>query len=273
MKRLSDDAGLVVLTLLLVIGVTFLLVPLVVAAGMSFDARDFLGPFPPPALSLYWYQQFWTNEFYLNGIRTSLAVAFVATVTSTVVGSAAALIIHQYRFAGRDALAAFLLSPMIIPHVVLGFALLMAFSQIGIFNGALRLIVGHVVVTLPYAIRATLAGLIGIKPSLVQAALSLGATERRAFWKVTFPLARTGMVTGAIFAFAFSMDDVSTSLFLTDPNYYTLPVAMANMMRSSLDLSIAAASMLLMTLTLALIFVLDRYVGLDTVVGAGIYRA
>ena len=123
------------------------------------------------------------------------------------------------------------------------------------------------------SVRATLAGLVGIRPSFTEAALSLGANERQAFWKVTFPLARTGIVAGAVFAFAFSFDDVAVSLFLVDPGSVTLPVALVSMMRANFDLTIAAASVLLMGFTVVLIFVLDRVVGLDTVVGQGIYRA
>lgn len=97
--------------------------------------------------------------------------------------------------------------------------------------------------------------------------------EPAAFWEITFPLARTGIIAGTIFAFAFSMDDVAVSLFLTDPKNYTLPVALISSMRANFDLTIAAAALFLVAFTVVLILVLDRLVGLDRMIGQGIYRS
>ena len=199
-------------------------------------------------------------------------LAVTATCVSTAIGTVTAFVIDRYEFRGKEVMTAFFLSPLVVPGVVVGFALLLFLSFVGVFEGFARLLAGHVIITIPYTIRTTLAGLVGIPPSLSEAALSLGATERQAFWDITFPLAKTGIVAGAVFAFAFSMDDVAVSMFLTDPTTYTLPVALISMMRANFDLSIAAAALLLIGVTLALILVLDRVVGLDKVIGQGIYR-
>ena len=175
-------------------------------------------------------------------------------------------------FTGKDALVSLFLSPLIVPPVVIGFALLLFLSQLGVINGFARLLCGHIIITVPYTIRATLAGIAGIDRSLTEAALILGATERRAFWDVTFPLARTGIVSGAIFAFAVSMDDVSVSIMLTDAKTYTLPIALISSMRANFDLSIAAASVMLMLLTLVLILILEKSVGLNRAIGQGVFR-
>jgi putative spermidine/putrescine transport system permease protein len=273
MKRILDDIGYGLVIVLVVLAVIFLLAPLGMAALMSFDSRTFLGPFPPPDLSFGWYGKFFSNEFYVRGLKTSLILAFTAASISTVSGVAAAVVLDRYRFPGRDVLLAFFLSPLMVPGVVIGFALLLFFALIGVFDGFARLLGGHIIVTLPYTIRATLAGLVGIKRSLSEAALSLGANERQAFWDITFPLGKTGMVAGAIFAFAISMDDVAASIFLTDPTSLTLPVAMVSMMRTTFDLSIAAGAVMLIALTILLIVLLDRMVGLRRVVGQGMYRS
>ena len=102
--------------------------------------------------------------------------------------------------------------------------------------------------------------------------MSLGATGRQAFFDITLPLAKTGIIAGGIFAFSTSLDDVSTSLFLYDPYSTTLPIALVSYMRANFDMAVAAASVFLAFLTLALIIVLDRMVGLDKVMGQGIYR-
>ncbi len=133
-----------------------------------------------------------------------------------------------------------------MPPVVIGFSLLLSLSQAGVINGFVRLLCGHVIITLPYTIRATLASLVGRDPALTEAALVLGATERRRSGASRCRLIRTGIITGAIFAFAVSLDDVAVSTFLTDPTTYTLPVALVSAMRANFDLTIAAAAVMLM---------------------------
>jgi len=273
MKRYVDNIGFAFLVATGVLAVAFLVFPLLVSVSMSFDSRGYLGPFPPPSLSLRWYESFFSDSYYLNGLKNSLILATIAAVVSTTVGVTAAVVIDRYEFKGKQALATLFLSPLIVPAVVFGFALLMFFSLLGIFEGFPRMIGGHIIITIPYTVRTTLAGLVGIRKTLTEAAMSLGANERQAFWDVTLPLAKTGIVTGAIFAFAFSMDDVAVSLFLSDPNTYTLPVAMISMMRAKFDMTISAAAVLLVMVTLALLVVLDRTIGLDKLLGQGVYRA
>ena len=273
MKRYADNIGYGLAVFAVVLTVVFLLFPVLISAAMSFDSRSYLGPFPPPELSLQWYERFFTDKYFLRGLKTSLILAVITASVSTTVGVITAVVIDRYQFRGREALAAFFLSPLVVPGVVIGFALLLFFSLLGIFDGFTRLLGGHLIITVPYTIRTTIAGLVGISRSLTEAALSLGANERAAFWQITFPLAKTGIIAGTIFAFAFSMDDVAVSLFLTDPKNYTLPVALISSMRANFDLTIAAAAVFLVGLTLVLMIVLDRLVGLDKIIGQGIYRA
>jgi putative spermidine/putrescine transport system permease protein len=271
--RVLDDGFRVLGLLLIGVIVCFLLIPIFVTAIMAFDARPYLGPLPPPALSLRWFDKFFSDDYFLRGLGTSLKLAILSVTVSVCVGVATAIAVERASFRGKEALISFFLSPLIVPPVVIGFALLLFLSKMGLVDGFARLLCGHIIITVPYTIRATLAGLSGIDRSLTEAALSLGATERHAFWDVTFPLARTGIVSGAIFAFAVSMDDVAVSIMLTDAHTYTLPVALISSMRANFDLSIAAASVMLMLLTLTLIFILDKFVGLNRAIGQGIFRS
>jgi putative spermidine/putrescine transport system permease protein len=273
LNRLLDRATGGAMQVLIAAALAFLVFPLVIAVSMSFDARDYLGQFPPPALSLRWYQAFFADSYLLDGLRTSLLLALVSATASTALGLAAALAIKRMSLRARDLLAALFLAPLIVPGVVIGFALLLFYARLGIDGGFLRLLGGHVVITFPYAIRTALAALDGVRPSVIEAALSLGANPRRAFWTVTFPLIKTGVAAGAVFAFAFSLDDVATSLFLSDPRNYTLPVALVSMMHANFDLTIAAVAVLLMSSTTIMMVVLDRLTGLDRIVGASLYRA
>lgn len=272
MKRLVDNVLAFIVIVVAIATICLLVVPLLIATSMSFDSREFLGQFPPPGLSLQWYKGFFSDAYYLKGLQVSLVLAIAATSLSTLIGVAAAFTLDRYDFRGKELLSAFFLTPLVVPHVIIGFSLLLFFASIGMLDGMVPLIGGHLIITVPYVIRTTLASLVGIRKSYTEAALSLGATEQRAFWKVTVPLSKTGIAAGAVFAFAYSLDDVSVSLFLTGPKLYTLPVAMTNMMRSQFDLRIAAAAVCLMAVTIVLIWVLDRIAGLDKVIGQGIYR-
>ena len=271
--RVVDDLMRLVGLVLIGVIVLFLLTPIIVTAIMAFDARSYLGPLPPPALSFRWFAQFFSDDYFLRGLATSVELAVLSVAVALCVGVATAVAVERTRFAGKDALTSLFLSPLIVPPVVTGFALLLFLSHLGLINGFARLLCGHIIITVPYTIRATLAGLSGIDRSLGEAALILGATERHAFWDVTLPLARTSIVSGAIFAFAVSMDDVAVSIMLTDATTYTLPVALISSMRANFNLAIAAASVMLMLVTLALILILEKSVGLNRVVGQGVFRS
>jgi putative spermidine/putrescine transport system permease protein len=270
-KRLADDFGSILIVATVVLATAYLVVPVIMAIMMSFDARTFLGPFPPSRLSWQWYDKLFGDRHYLVGLENSLMVASTAALSSIVVGVPAAIALDRFNFPGKGALSAFFLSPLVIPGVVIGFSLLMFLANLSVYDGVTRLLLGHMLIGVPYTIRTTLASLVGIRPSLSEAALTLGANERQAFFDVTFPLAKTGIVAGAIFAFAFSFDDVSMSMFLSDTHTYTLPIALISGMRANFDLTTAAAAVLLVAFTAGLVLLLDRAVGIDRVFGVGIY--
>ena len=272
LKRIIDDVAMGLIAGFTLVAVLFLLVPVAMSVVMSFDARGFLGPFPPPSFSFRWYQKLFSTEYITNGMKTSILVGIIATSMSAILGLLTALGISKSK-RHQAVLLSLFLSPLMVPGVVVGFSLLLFFSSLDLRSGFIRLCAGHLLITLPYTVRATLASLEGISPSLLEAAQSLGATERRAFLDITFPLAKTGIIAGAVFALAYSMDDVAVSIFLTDPDSQTLPIVLASMMRSDFDLSIAAAAVVFIGFTMGLVLVLDHMIGLDRIIGRGIYRA
>jgi putative spermidine/putrescine transport system permease protein len=250
----------------------FLLAPLAITLVMSFDARPYLAPFPPPALSWRWYADFFSSDYYLKGLWLSIFVSGLSTAIALLCGVSMAVLVSYTMFRGRSVILGLFMAPLVIPGVVIGFALLLFLSKIGIYDGFWRLMGGHILVAMPYTFRMTLVSLGGIPKSYVEAAMSLGANERQVFWAVTLPLAKTGITAGAIFAFAFSLDDASLSMFLSDPKSYTLPVAMLSMMRADFNLTIAAAAVFLLGLTVLVIILLEATVGLERVLGQGFYR-
>jgi putative spermidine/putrescine transport system permease protein len=272
-SRVAGDvlAG-VLFRLLLAVAVVFLILPVIVSVVLSFDDRTFLGAFPPTRFSLRWYRSFLDNPAYLDGLVNSLKVALLSTLISTAAGAAAAYALTEARFPGRDAIETLFLSPKFVPTVVVGFSILGFASAIGIFDPFTRLVMGHVIITIPFTIRATLAALVGIRRSMVEAAISLGASPLRAFLDVSLPLAQTGIVAGALMAFVLSFDEVAVSLFLSDAFTQTLPIALVAEMRANLNLTVAAVATIFAAATLLIVLFLDRTVGLDRVVGQGMYR-
>lgn len=270
MKRLVDDALWMSLVLLTALVILFLVIPLCVTALMAFDSRSYLGPLPPPSFSTKWFVRLFSEQYFIDGLKTSVIVSTAAVIIATMTGLITAVFLYRRNTASGTLLASFFVSPLVVPPVVVGFALLIFLAYMGIVDGLIRLICGHVILTAPYAVRATMASLYGLDPQLPEAAMSLGATERQAFWRITFPLARTGIVAGAIFGFAVSLDDVAVSMFLTDSETYTLPVALVSNMRASFDLTIAAASIVIIAANVLLVVALDRFVGINRILGQGL---
>lgn len=272
-QRVIDDVAGVTVTGMIVATVLLLLLPLAMTLSMSFDARDYLGPFPPSELSWRWYEKFFADPYLVKGLKTSLQLATLTALIATALGVSAAVALDRLPGRLAELAISLFLSPLIVPGVVIGFALLLFYSRASLDDTFLRLLGGHVLITFPYAVRTVLAALGGIRPSLREVAQTLGASPTRAFWTVTFPLARTGIAAGAIFAFVFSLDDVAVSIFLSGPDRYTLPVALVSMLHANFDLTIAAVAVLIMGASIALMFVLDWVAGLDRVIGADYYKA
>jgi len=267
MKRVSDALGCGLYAALLFVSAAFLILPIIVSIVLSFDARSFIGSFPPTEFSLRWYKEFFYESYYHEGLKTSLIVASIATLVSSLLGTLAAISIDRGQFRGRSLIETFLLSPLVIPTVVVGFGVLIFSSRLGILDAMSRLIMGHILITLPYVLRTVLAVLQGVPRSYIEAALSLGARPWAATLFVTIPLARSGIVAGAIFSFVISFDEVAVSLFLSDAFTYTLPVALLAQMRADLNLTIAAVSVIFLIAVTILILALDRLAGIKTLTG------
>ncbi len=182
MKRTLDRIGVAAFAVLVAGFALFLAAPLLMAVAMSFDARTYVGRFPPPGLSLQYYEKFFTDDRFLDGLWTSLELGLVTAILSTMIGAGAALFLDRSHFPGRNVVIALFLSPLLVPHIVFGFGLLILLTVAGIDDVFTGLVIGHVVVTVPYTIPTVLASLAGIRPGLTEAAMVLGATEYRALW-------------------------------------------------------------------------------------------
>ena len=260
----SDLSYRVVLGVLSAVALLILVTPVVVVIITSFtDSRSLR--FPPPALSLRWYSALF-DPVQSAQIHTaawnSVVVALSATVISVVLGTAAALGISGRRTWWADALDALFMSPLILPTLAFGLSALMFFTMIGVRLSLLTIILGHVAVITPFILRTTIASLSQLDPGLLDTSASLGASALYTFRRVTLPVIRPGILAGAFLAFMASVDNVSVSLFLSNPETDVLPIRMWSMLESTLDVRTAAVSGVLIAATAVFVFVMDRVVGL-----------
>lgn len=242
----------------------FMMTPLVIVCLVAFTPSDTL-QVPWGAYSLRWFRAVFEHGDLVQSFRNSLFVAALAATLSVLLAVPAALAIVRYEFPGRQALNGLLMSPLIVPHLVLGVAMLRLFALLEVRGSTLWLTLAHVVIVTPYALRLMVAALSGADRSVEQAALSLGASRWTAFRRVTLPLMLPGITGGWMLAFINSFDEVTMSIFITSPQTVTLPVRMYMLATESIDPMMAAVSALIVGLTAVVMLLLERLYGLDKV--------
>lgn len=220
-----------------------LLCPLIILFGVS------LNPgveqiFPPSGLSLRWYFNLANRDGFLDAAKLTLILAAGSAAASVAIALLAGLAIVRYAFFGRDFVLTLLLSPLIVPQVVVGMAFLVTMSSLGVFSSIISLAVLHVVITLPFATRVVVAALSGASITLEEAARSLGAPPARAFLLVTLPLVRSGVIAAGVFAFVTSFENFTASQFLIWDRT-TLPVELYTYVQTENDPTAAAVSSLI----------------------------
>lgn len=226
----------------------FLALPTLAVVPMSFNAAEFL-IFPPPGYSTRWYAAFFERREWWGSAITSLIVAVLATAIATVLGTTAALAIARGRVPLRGAVAALLLTPMMVPAIVTAVALYRVFAAWGIAGTIPGLVAAHVVMALPFVLVNVSAVLNRMDWTVLRAARSLGAPPLYAFRRITLPMIRPGVLAGALFAFLTSFDEVVVSLFMTGIGAMTLPVQMWTGIRFEINPIVAAVSTMLILVT------------------------
>jgi putative spermidine/putrescine transport system permease protein len=244
--------------------VAFMLAPMVVVCLVAFTPADTLS-IPWGDYSLRWFRAVFAHSDLMSSFRNSVLVAVFASTVAVLLCVPAALAIARLEFPGRQALNGLLMSPLIVPHLVLGVAMLRLFAMLGLRGSTAWLTMAHVVIVTPYALRLMLAALAGADASVEQAARSLGADRWTVFRRITLPLMLPGVTGGWLLAFINSFDEVTMSIFITSPQNVTLPVRMYMIATESIDPMMAAASALIVALTAVVMVVLDRLYGLDRV--------
>jgi len=229
----------------------FLIGPMVVMIGTAFNGDSALS-FPPNGFSLQWFENAFTSKSFLDGFKTSFVVSLFGTLLAMLLGVPAAYAMNKYKFKGKALLNGFFISPTLIPAVVLGFSLLKSFvPNLGgsIYAG---LLVGYTLIGIPYIIRVTSSALANFDFSIEEAARSLGCSAPKAFFASVIP---------NILAFINSFNDVCIGVFVSNPGTMTLPTAMMSYVQGRIDPTIAAASVILMLMTIAIMVLAEKLLG------------
>ena len=251
-------------TTLAVCGYGFLLAPLAVVVVLSFSAGPYLS-FPPPGLSLRWFAALFANPDMLAAAGRSAVLGLVVSLCALGAGVPAALAVARGHVPG--AVAGLLSLPLLLPTLVIGLALLMVLQPAGLLATWPGLVLGHLAVVLPFVVRLTVTAFSALPPDLEAAAATLGARPLPAFLLVTLPLAAPGVVAAGALAFLLSFDETVISLFLVGPRLTTLPVVLFHYAENRADPLLAALSVVLIALALAVVLVVDRLAGFTRTVG------
>lgn len=228
----------------------FMFAPIVAVVILSFNPQQF-GSFPMEGFSFQWYVKLAQNRTILSAFKNSLVLGSLTAVSVTFIGIPAAMAFVRYEFPGKNTLNTLLLTPIMIPEVVLGVALLLFIRWLQQPKSFLLLLFGHVVLTLPYVLLVVQARLVGIKREYEEAALVLGANALQTFREVTLPLLMPAILAGMLFAFTISFDDVTATLFWATARNQTVPVKIFGMLRNSISPEINALGAVMIALTVS----------------------
>jgi putative spermidine/putrescine transport system permease protein len=250
--------------LLFPLGITllygFVLAPIVLVILISFSGDNFIR-FPPEQWGVRWYRALLQHATFLAAFRTSAILAATVTLLDLAVGLPAAYAIARLRFRGRDALFAFLTAPLLLPSIVLGLSMLLAFSPLRLAATWPGLALAHMTVTLPFVVRIVATALSTLPPDLEDAAATLGAPPGRVFQRVTLPLMIPGVIAASALSFILSFDEVVISLFIVGPRLSTLPVEIFRYVQGRTDPMVAALCSVLILGSIGIVLVLERTVG------------
>lgn len=230
----------------------FLVIPIVAIIPLSFNSSTFL-TYPLQGFSMRWYNDVLGTERWLLPIKNSLIVSLSTTALATILGTMAAVGLSRLKSRARGLAMGLILSPLIIPVIITAVGMYFLFAPLGLTNGYLGLILSHTVIAVPFVVITVGATLQGFDANLMKAAANLGAPPLTAFRRVMLPLILPGVISGALFAFAASFDEIVISLFLAGPQQRTLPLQMLSGVREEISPSITAVATLLVILSAVLL--------------------
>ncbi|WP_151704389.1 ABC transporter permease [Nitrincola alkalilacustris] len=234
----------------------FLMLPVLVIIPLSFSSGSFL-TYPLPGFSLQWYQTIFSSGPWMDALKNSMIVAPLATILAMVFGTMAAVGLNRADFPGKGLLLALLISPMVVPLVIVAVGMYFFFASVGLLNSYAGLVLAHAVLGVPFVVITVNATLQGFDYNQMRAGASLGASPLRVFFTVVLPQIIPGVASGGLFAFATSFDEVVVALFIASPTERTLPMQMFSGIRENISPAIAAMATIMILLSVLLLLVME----------------
>ncbi len=241
----------------------FLLAPILIMIPLSFNAQPFFTftremlTLNPDGYSLRWYQDFLASESWMRSIRNSFSIGIAATLVSTTLGTLAALGLSRSEMPAKGLIMGILISPMIVPLIISAAGMFFFFSSINIAQTYIGVVLAHAALGTPFVVITVTATLVGFDESLTRAAANLGASPSRSFFKITMPLILPGVVSGALFAFITSFDEIVVVLFVAGVEQRTIPREMWSGIREDISPTILAVATILVLISIALLTVVE----------------
>jgi putative spermidine/putrescine transport system permease protein len=230
----------------------FLIAPILVIMPLSFNSEPYFS-YPMPGFSLRWYEDFFTSVRWTSALKMSIIVAVSVTLVATTLGTLAALGLSRPRFPARGIIMSLLISPIIVPVIISAVGMYFFYTRIGLTNSIPGIVLAHTALATPFVVITVTATLSGFDQTLTRAAASLGANPVHSFFKITLPLILPGVISGGLFAFVTSFDEVVVVLFIASPEQRTLPKQMFSGIREMISPTITAAATLLILFAITML--------------------
>lgn len=234
----------------------FLIAPIMAIMPLSFNSETFFS-YPMPGYSTKWYVDFFTNDRWQKALRLSFVLAFATTILATTLGTLAALGLARGNLPGRASIMAVLISPMIVPVIISALGMFFFYARWGLTGTMAGLILAHTALATPFVVITVTATLSSFDRTLMRAGASLGAPPHTVFFKVVMPLILPGMISGALFAFVTSFDEVVVIIFIASPEQNTLPRQMFSGIREQISPTITAAATVLILISTAMLVTVE----------------
>ena len=252
----SEKIGYWALRVFVGLVLLFLISPILAIMPLSFNSDTYF-TYPMPGFSLRWYEDFFGNERWQKALRTSIVLALGTTVLATTLGTLAALGLARANLPARATIMAILISPMIVPVIISAIGMFFFYARWGLAGTMVGLILAHTALATPFVVITVTATLSSFDKTLMRAGESLGASPRTVFFRVVMPLILPGMISGALFAFVTSFDEVIVVLFVAGPEQNTLPRQMFSGIRELISPTITAAASVLIVFSTAMLLIVE----------------
>jgi putative spermidine/putrescine transport system permease protein len=255
MKTLSP--GRIAFVVFCALVLLYLILPILIIMPMSFSSSRFL-TFPPPSLSLRWYEEYVGNPVWMQATRVTATLAVLTVLIATPLGVAAAYAISNSKLRIMRLIHVALLLPLVVPIIITAVGILFVYAKIGLVATMSGLVLANVMLGLPYVIISVVAGLQSFDPAQEMVARSLGMNRLRSFFAITLPQIKASVLAGAIFAFISAMDETIVGLFISGGQYQPLTKRMFTALRDEIDPTIAAISTLMTAASFMLVLTASK---------------